>query len=232
MHHYGNGEGVGRGVLACCTSRCGRCCVREHGAGRRGGDGGHYLSVRGGSPVLENTRCEAREARAATAGEAATSTDGRRNAVAPPAGKSKAAKRKQQKRKAQQQKKRAAERAAGDGTQAVAAVEGSGTSEQAGRGLLEEGQQATEQEQQLQQDPGGLSAATAGFTLQEEEGAGDKEEKGEGEGEEEEECSVCLCVLLKSEDRGCRLVCQHVYHGDCSFLLPPRGRRGFSRKAL
>jgi len=96
-------------------------------------------------------------------------------------------------------------------------VEGSGTSEQAGRGPVEEGQQATEQEQQLQQDPEGLSAATAGLTLQEEEGAGDKEEKGEEEEEEEEEeeCSVCLCVLLKSEDRGCRLVCQHVYHSSC-----------------
>jgi len=70
--------------------------------------------------VLDETRREARKARAAIAGEATTSADGERNTVASPAGKSKAAKRKQQKRKAQQQKKRAAESSSSSSAAAVA----------------------------------------------------------------------------------------------------------------
>jgi len=157
--------------------------------------------------LLEETRREVREQwaeAAAAAASGAVMAEGDEDAVVS-SGKSKAVKRKQQKRKAQQQRKRAAEvaaaaaeRAGGDGAQAA-------MSGQERRTVVEEGQQTTEQEQQLQQDPGGLVAATLGLTLQEEEGAGEEEEeKGEEEEDDEEECPVCLCVLLESEDRGCR----------------------------
>lgn len=173
--------------------------------------------------VLEETRRQVGEQRAeaaAAAASAAVMAEGDEGAVAS-GGKSKAAKRKQLKRKAQQQKKRAAEEAAaaaaaGRAARDGAAMAGSGTSEQEEETAVNGGQEATGQKQQLQQDPGGLAAATLGLTLHEEK-AGD-EEKEEQEEVEEEECSVCLCVLLESEDSGCRLVCQHVYHVSCLTL--------------
>jgi len=85
--------------------------------------------------------------------------------------------------------------------------------------LVEEGQQATGQEQQLQHDVKEMAAATLKLTLQEKKNAdAAEEEKEEEEEDDEEECSVGLCVLLKSEGRGCRLVCKHVYHTSCLTL--------------
>jgi hypothetical protein len=61
-----------------------------------------------------------------------------------------------------------------------------------------------------------LVAATLGLTLEKGQEAGRAEE--EAEHEDGEECSVCLRVFLESDDRGCRLVCRHVYHTACLAL--------------
>ena len=158
--------------------------------------------------VLEETRREIGEQRAAEAAAA-----GDKDAVVS-SGKSKAAKRKQQKRKAQQQKKWAAEEAAAAAQRAlddaiaasILAGEEASATEEDGATLVEAGGQQL----RLQEDIGGLTTATLGLTLQ---GAQEVEREEEREEEEEEEdCAICFDTLLGGESR---LVCRHVYHASC-----------------